>query len=141
MTAYSALWLRGARRLRPGHGALVREPPRAPQRAESGGEEHHILPVTHSKFSLRLLGSTSYSHKYISRKTPNERPVSMTYNLILIMALTLMNVCISAMSRLRSSSDAASWPPLCSSSSISPSSKRFEIQLQKVVTVWRRLAL
>ena len=35
MTAYSALWLRGARRLRPGHGALVREPPRAPQRAES----------------------------------------------------------------------------------------------------------
>ena len=75
MTAYSALWLRGARRLRHGHGALVREGPRAPQRAGSGGEEHHILPVTHSKFSWRLRGSTSYSHKFISRKTRNERPV------------------------------------------------------------------
>ena len=56
MTAYSALWLRGARRLRHGHGALVREGPRAPQRTGSGGEEHHILHVTHSKFSRRLSG-------------------------------------------------------------------------------------
>ena len=39
MTAYSALWLRGARRLCHGHGALVREGPRAPQRTGGGGEE------------------------------------------------------------------------------------------------------